>query len=273
MSDNAGNAGNRGDVPCCTCKQAFPIDAVTVVARAKDKKPPVHRCKRCAALRARIERLKDKHGSLISDWRDMSVEEKDAFISANHELAGPDLIASLQETVPLRQKMTSKVRFAGEGVFKAESDLDKEYADTPQFLANIKKNARKFWDPVKEEYLFEDVIYKSEFADEEIKEEERRQRVSFDQRPSQNPGTSAPQVDAVRNLAANPAPKRDKIPKKSAGALKKKVQKFLGIIAPVKMRMALAGARAGTSSAPAGTRPRTGSRVGPPGSRSAWRTA
>ena len=243
-------SGNRqADVRCSNCKNFVVVDNATLICRASQKSQAVYRCKRCAALRGRIERLREKHGELVESWHDMTTEEQNAFITKYTELAGPNLVAKLQEQVTLRSKVTSKVKFGGQGLWKTEKALDNEYADDPSTLQNIKKNARKFWDAVKEQYLFEDINYTSEFADEETKEREHKVRVhTFDPRDTANASPSAAQSSsggssgssaAASGAGTPPVRAKDaKDRKKNTAAVKKKVQKWLGLVAPPRMELA-----------------------------------
>ena len=226
---------------CCTCKaQCVTETCVVVVVRSTDKRPRVFRCKRCHDLRSRIERLQNGHGNLVEDWRKLSQEEKDAFISSNQELAGPNLVAKLSETIIMRKRVSSKVNFGGHGDYLSEHDLELKYKDQPDVAKAIVKNGRKMFDPVKELWLYEDVSYKSKFEDEECIEEDRRTHLDFEARQAES-SAPTPQSqprgggkrESVGDAAAGPDPKK----KKNNAALHKKMQKYLGMIAPVKLEL------------------------------------
>ena len=228
---------------CCTCKaQCATETCVVVVVRSTDKRPGVFRCKKCHDLRNRIERLQNAHGNLVEDWRKrkLSQEEKDAFISSNQELAGPNLVAKLSETIIMRKRVSSKVNFGGHGDYLSEHDLELKYKDQPDVTKATVKNGRKMFDPVKELWLYEDVSYKSKFEDEECIEEDRRTHLDFEARQAES-SAPTPQSqprgggkrESVGDAAAGPDPKK----KKNNAALHKKMQKYLGMIAPVKLEL------------------------------------
>eukprot|EP00435_Cladocopium_sp_Y103_P000455 s2333_g1.t1 len=81
------------------------------------------------------------------------------FYQKYKELAGPDLLTRLQETVTESKKTSSVVSFEGTGEFLDEIDLDKKYQDKPDQLANLKANTRTYFCPVRQVQLFEDVKY------------------------------------------------------------------------------------------------------------------
>eukprot|EP00969_Alexandrium_andersonii_P155828 6889791-Alexandrium_andersonii.AAC.1 len=78
----------------------------------------------------------------------MSDDEKNAFLSSHHELAGPALVARLTESVKLSKKLTTKTSFNAAGKFMDEAELQEAYGKRPDVLANIPKNAPKMYDPI-----------------------------------------------------------------------------------------------------------------------------
>lgn len=221
---------------CCTCKQSTTEETSVVVVRATEKKNPVVRCKKCHNLRSRIERLRNHHGQLVQDWRDLSTEEKDSFITQNAELTGGHLLSKLSEVVTLRRVMRSKVGHSGIGDYLSEHDLQEKYSDQSQIAKNIVKNGRKMWDAVKEIYLYEDVSYTSKTEEEEILEDDRRTHIEQTPHSGSGSGEPVPETPSSGKRGSTGGAPASKKKAKGSGS-NKKLQKLVGQLAPVKLEL------------------------------------
>ena len=125
------------------------------------------RCKKCNSLHVRLHKIKNTRQELVGDWEDMDPAKKRQFFLDNHTKYGKDLAANFETTVmeTIRKKII--VSFKGSGNFTDLQDLEAKYANKPQQLEAVKKNARKIYDPHREVDLFEDVAYSSLATSEE----------------------------------------------------------------------------------------------------------
>ena len=114
-------------------------------------------------------------GSLAQDWTDVNEEQKKEFYEDFQNAAGHELLARMQETVVESKRMSSKVEFEGTGQYFDETDMNERYKNKAEQLQNIFANTRKFYCPVRQVWLFEDVIYKRKSTDtEEVSRVEER---------------------------------------------------------------------------------------------------
>ena len=52
---------------CCTCHRGIDHENSIVIVRASSKSREIRRCRKCHNLRSAINRLAEKHGSLVKD--------------------------------------------------------------------------------------------------------------------------------------------------------------------------------------------------------------
>lgn len=152
---------------CTVCKKPVDEENSIVVVCCVQKQPVVRRCKACHALKSRINRVVSKHGALAADWTQVSDAEKKEFYQNYQTLAGPDLLARLQETVTESKRRSSAVEFVGTGEYLDEADMNERYKHKPEQLANIFANTRNYFCAVRQVWLYEDVKYQRTARDAE----------------------------------------------------------------------------------------------------------
>ena len=89
---------NNEQIECCSCNHMTAEAHSIIVVRAKTKtSKDIRRCKQCHNLRARCERIANRHGALVGDWTQLKEEDKRMFYDAASKLAGNDLLSKMQE--------------------------------------------------------------------------------------------------------------------------------------------------------------------------------
>ena len=160
---------------CCTCDgKVKKEDSVCVRASSKMQPEGVWRCRQCHALKSRINRIMSKNGNLARDWGEMSESERAAFVKENKNLYGADLELRISESMTITKAKRSFTSFTGNGEFKTEVDIREKWQSQPDVADNILKFGRKFFDPVKKIYLYEDVTYSTKQEDSEERKETQR---------------------------------------------------------------------------------------------------
>lgn len=150
---------------CCTCKKPVDEHNSLVIVRADAKRQEIRRCKACNNLRSALNRLANRHGSLVKDFTKVEGSKLQAFYEAHAHLRGDDLRVKVEEVVQDWKTSTTKMEFEQEGEFYEEADLRLKYHDRPETLNNILRNARTFFCPVKRVTLYADPKYKARVAD------------------------------------------------------------------------------------------------------------
>lgn len=163
---------------CCTCdSKVKKEDSVCVRASSKVQPEGVWRCRPCHALKSRINRIMSKNGQLARDWGEMSESERAAFVKENKNLYGSDLELRISESMTITKAKRSFTSFTGNGDFRTELDIREKWKSQPDVADNIIKFGRKFLDPVKKIYLYEDVSYSTKQEDSEERKETQRMRL------------------------------------------------------------------------------------------------
>lgn len=202
---------------CCSCHRPTTKDQAIIVVRSTRKGPAkdVMRCKKCHALRARIDRLVTRRGEL-AEWSSVAEEDKRAFYQECESKCGQELLMRMQETILHSTKKTSLAQFTTTGVFLDMEDLERKYKDKPEQLAEIIKNTRKMQCPLKKITLYEDLEYQSKLADSEERVEERKRKMEFTEAPRPRAKGKA-KVKAERSREENKlsATSKKKLNKKS----------------------------------------------------------
>ena len=211
---------------CTACKKAVNEENAVVLVRSAEKQPLSLRCKACHALKSRINRVISKHGSLAQDWTNVTEEQKKEFYKNFQSAAGEDLIARMQETVVESKRLSTKVEFEGTGEYIDENDMNQRYANKPEQLANLFANTRRFYCPVRQVWMYEDVTYKRTATDtEEVSKVEKRKV----QKIPTNQGSGDDGNDG--SLAKKPKKNKqgtgsDDLPKIKAGEKKKIIKRM-----------------------------------------------
>ena len=170
----------QGEHVCCSCKKETTEDQSFIVVRANGKKnlTDIRRCRRCHALKARMDRLIARKGD-VPGWSEMTAEQKTLFCQKHHDAVGDDLLMRMQETVVLAQSRSTLTSFSGAGKYMDEIDLEIKYAGKPDQLLNIKTTARTIMHPTRNVLLYEDVEFESRQTEEEKREQSNRMKLEF----------------------------------------------------------------------------------------------
>ena len=171
-------AVHSGNSKCCTCGDLTnPDERVIVRASSKNQPETVFRCKGCHNLKSRMNRIMAKNGQLARDWSEMGDVEKTSFITSNRGLRGAELELRLTETAIISKTKRSSTSFTAEGHYLSAVEIREKYEKQPQVAESIIKNARSFFDAVKQVHVYEDVSYTAKQQDEEVREEVNRMRM------------------------------------------------------------------------------------------------
>eukprot|EP00435_Cladocopium_sp_Y103_P003632 s3503_g1.t1 len=225
---NAAIHGGDGKM-CCTCDGKFKKeDSVCVRASSKIQPDGVWRCRGCHALKSRINRIMGKNGQLARDWGEMTESERAAFVKENKNLYGAELELRITESMTITKAKRSFTSFTGTGEFKTEHDIRQDWKDQPDVADNIIKFGRKFFDPVKKIYVYEDVTYSTKQEDSEERKETQRMRLEAgpnalaveDEEKEEEEKNGEPQPVRKKRKTNNPKKTQD-----STGASTKKPEK------------------------------------------------
>ena len=163
------------EMHCGSCRKTIDADNAIVVCRATAKKRASWRCKSCHACRSAIQRLQRRHGQLIQDFQ--AIEDKDRlenFYDNFGHLRGSDLVHQINSLVEICKVEKTTHAFQGSGEYFDREDMEKKYEGKPAQLANIFQNANKYFDPVRQVWLYEDTKYTRTSKDEvEVTKSER----------------------------------------------------------------------------------------------------
>ena len=150
---------------CCTCHRGIDHENSIVIVRASSKSREIRRCRKCHNLRSAINRLSDKHGSLVKEWSKVDAGLVEAFFYDHPDLRGENLRQKLEQTVMDWKTKTTRMEFNQESTYMDEVDLKKKYESRPELLAAILENAHRFFCPVKKVLLYADPEYKGRVSD------------------------------------------------------------------------------------------------------------
>ena len=163
------------EMHCGSCRKTIDADNAIVVCRATAKKRASWRCKSCHACRSAIQRLQRRHGQLIQDFQ--AIDDKDRlenFYDNFGHLRGSDLVHQINSLVEICKVEKTTHAFQGSGEYFDREDMEKKYEGKLAQLANIFQNANKYFDPVRQVWLYEDTKYTRTSKDEvEVTKSER----------------------------------------------------------------------------------------------------
>lgn len=233
---------------CCSCHRETPKHDSIIVIRSNTKvnKKEVVRCRKCHALRARIDRLVARRGEL-EDWAAVSKEDKQKFYKDCRDECGDNLLVRMQECIMHSTTRTSMAQFATTGTFLDLDDLTAKYKTKPAQLDSIIQNARKVQCPVKRVTLYEDIAYSSTLAESEERVETKKRKVDMTEAPQ-------PKAKAKANKpTGRPDEEGDGGSNKIPAAQKKKIVKKLELLTTTKLQLSdfIAKANARSSLVPA----------------------
>lgn len=102
-----------------------------------------------------------------------SAEEKTEFFRTKHELIGNDLKVAITDTITEEQEDETVDDMIASGHFIDKADLEKKFADKPDQLAAVLRNANTVMCPVREVQLWEDPDMRSS-STKRVKETQKR---------------------------------------------------------------------------------------------------
>ena len=144
---------------CCTCQKPIHEGNSLVVVRKHCKSADIRRCRCCHNLRAAVSRLQGKHGDLVNDFTKVTGDKVQEFYAEHGDLRGTALRAKLEEIVSDWKTSQTRVEFNQDGEYMDETDLAKKYEGKPETLAQIMQNPRKYFCPVRQQYMYCDPRY------------------------------------------------------------------------------------------------------------------
>ncbi|CAK8987073.1 Modification methylase Sau96I (M.Sau96I) (Cytosine-specific methyltransferase Sau96I) [Durusdinium trenchii] len=144
---------------CCTCQKPIHEGNSLVVVRKHCKSADIRRCRCCHNLRAAVSRLQGKHGDLVNDFTKVTGDKVQEFYAEHGDLRGTALRAKLEEIVSDWKTSQTRVEFNQDGEYMDETDLAKKYEGKPETLAQIMQNTRKYFCPVRQQYMYCDPRY------------------------------------------------------------------------------------------------------------------
>jgi hypothetical protein len=195
---------------CCSCKGGCNEDDSTAV------REDCRRCKRCNALRSRINRLLANNENLKASWDKCGEEQKKNFISNpdNQQLFAGDLKMQLEVTASESHKTSSSTKFKGVDKYKDEIDIIAKYEHKPGQAASIIKNADSFVCPNRGVRLYADIEYEGAREEGEEHVQEKKRQLSQDQtikppkKPKTTPKTEVSADGATETTSGAPAAAR-----------------------------------------------------------------
>ena len=94
------------------------------------------RCKECNSFTTRLSRtltsINEFDTSIVSDYNNLSKDDKSKFYADNHQLLGKDLAIAVCETVAYTKALTQSKKVIDRSLYKDEIDLTKKYKEKPE---------------------------------------------------------------------------------------------------------------------------------------------
>ena len=120
---------------CCSCHGPLGEDAIVCIrAGGKHNPKDTKRCRKCHALRSRIDRLILNSSKLAQGCYDLNDEERRALMQKGHSLYGDNLNGLLIETVCNSTAHKTSEAFTRDGDFVDAEEMADRYKDRPAQL-------------------------------------------------------------------------------------------------------------------------------------------
>ena len=88
-------------------------------------KEDTFQCKRCNAVQSRVNRLRESHADLASDFPAIKGEEKDDFFRKASDLLGAQLVKTMSEAILVYKKRTTSTKWETDGQWLDEVEVKK----------------------------------------------------------------------------------------------------------------------------------------------------
>ena len=160
--------------------------------RVTSKAHSFYKCKACAALDARIYRLKSTLDFGVQ-WD--SPADKASFYSKHKEAFGEGLRTALTQTLAESVSTKNSERLAEEGDWLDEEDLRERYKNKAEQLANVLQHARVMEHPVRKVKLYLDTSFRFLSATETERKEERKRETCAEEAQKAAPKPKKPRRD------------------------------------------------------------------------------
>ena len=117
--------------------------------------------------------LKELDAGIVADFNNLTKDDKAQFHAANHNLIGKDLAMQVCETVAFTKSVIESKKLIDHSKYEDEIDLKVAYANKPDQLKNILKNAPSMDCPIRKTKLYADPEYEVVNTQEELESRKR----------------------------------------------------------------------------------------------------
>ena len=149
-------------VICCRCKCERDKDLCTYLVKAKtENHKDMMICRSCNSLDARMKSIR-KNDEALAVFTKVDSEHKRKFYNDNHALMGQALAAAMEDTIVTTLMKRCVHDTIGDAEWLDEDEIRNDrYKTRPKIADALIKNARKWWDPDRECWLYEVISYKT----------------------------------------------------------------------------------------------------------------
>ena len=149
-------------VICCRCKCERDKDLCTYLVKAKtENHKDMMICRSCNSLDARMKSIR-KNDEALAVFTKVDSEHKRKFYNDNHALMGQALAAAMEDTIVTTLMKRCVHDTIGDAEWLDEDEIRNDrFKARPKIADALIKNARKWWDPDRECWLYEVISYKT----------------------------------------------------------------------------------------------------------------
>ena len=149
-------------VICCRCKCERDKDLCTYLVKAKtENHKDMMICRSCNSLDARMKSIR-KNDEALAVFTKVDSEHKRKFYNDNHALMGQALAAAMEDTIVTTLMKRCVHDTIGDAEWLDEDEIRNDrFKARPKIADALIKNARNWWDPDRECWLYEVISYKT----------------------------------------------------------------------------------------------------------------
>lgn len=157
--DESAAVEDSAQVTCIDCGNQVAMDDATIVG-GKGRAKKVYKCKKCGALRGRMQRLFTKRGEMADDWMAMAADTQKEFLANNQALSGSELEKGITMAIAFSRRNSDGRHVGAEGLFLPLSVYtSRGYSET--HIQNIEKTCPKKWDPALGDHVYQLMVDES----------------------------------------------------------------------------------------------------------------
>ena len=206
---------DSAQVVCVDCGNQVAMEDANVVG-GKGRAKKLYKCKQCAALRNRMQRLFAKRGQMADDWSAMAADTQKEFLANNYALSGAELEKGIEMAIAFSRTNSESRHVGAEGRFLPLSVyLSRGYSEA--HVQHIEKTCHKKWDQSLGDYVYQLMV------DESGEQSAENVQSTVKYTPVNHRSGEASGDDGEQEGSARKRPKKDQ--QKEEAAKKKEAEK------------------------------------------------